>query len=170
MNSEPITENTKASKTEDFLTTKDAEDNFEEIAKIAKEEAESEEAVVEGATIAEEKEDAEPVITFEERWSQLLDNCKQKLGSLSDDDKDGQVRDLWTSINKYVTIMAVPKEILPKMRKTLWKMARRSSFTQAMTLILYALLTFLPRKSYRSFEAQQYFKKRLTRSSNADKL
>ena len=78
MNSEPITENTKASNTEDFLTTKDAEDTFEEIAKIAKEEAESEEAVVEGATIAEEKEDAEPVITFEERWSQLLDNCKQK--------------------------------------------------------------------------------------------
>ena len=166
MNSEPITENTKASKTEDLLTTKDAEDNFEEVAKIAAEETASEEAVVDEATTAEAKEDDEPVITFEERWAQLLDNCKQKLGSLSDDDKDGQVRELWTNINKYVTIMAVPKEIMPKMRKTLWKMARRSSFAQAMTLLLYALLTFLPRKSYRSFEAQQYFKKRLTRNSN----
>ena len=105
-------------------------------------------------------------ISFEERWTQLLDDCKQKLGSLSDDDKDGQIRDLWTRINKFVTIMAVPKAIMPKMRKTLWKMARRSSFSQAMTILLYCVLTFFPRRSYRSVEAQQYFKKRLTRNAN----
>ena len=105
-------------------------------------------------------------ISFEERWTQLLDDCKQTLGSLSDDDKDGQIRDLWTKINKFVTIMAVPKAIMPKMRKTLWKMARRSSFSQAMTILLYCVLTFFPRRSYRSVEAQQYFKKRLTRNAN----
>ena len=105
-------------------------------------------------------------ISFEERWAQLLDDCKQTLGSLSDDDKDGQIRDLWTRINKFVTIMAVPKAIMPKMRKTLWKMARRSSFSQAMTILLYCVLTFFPRRSYRSVEAQQYFKKRLTRNVN----
>ena len=105
-------------------------------------------------------------ISFEERWTQLLDDCKQTLGSLSDDDKDGQIRDLWTRINKFVTIMAVPKAIMPKMRKTLWKMARRSSFSQAMTILLYCVLTFFPRRSYRSVEAQQYFKKRLTRNAN----
>ena len=108
---------------------------------------------------------AEPdvFISFEERWTQLLDDCKQKLGSLSDDDKAGQICDLWTSINKYVTIMAVPKAIMPRMRKTLWKMAWRSSFSQCMTILLYCVLTFFPRRTYRSVEAQQYFKRRLTR-------
>ena len=110
--------------------------------------------------------DSSDSISFEERWTQLLDDCKQKLDSLSDNDKDGQIRDLWTSINKFVTIMAVPKAIMPKMRKTLWKMARRSSFSQARTLLLYTVLTFFPRRSYRSVEAQQYFKKRLTRNAN----
>ena len=155
MSTNPLNENSKATDPTEVITTQDAEDNFEEVAKIASEERTPNEVVAE-----------EPIITFEERWTQLLDNCKQKLNNLTDDDKDGQVRDLWTSINKYVTIMAVPKDIMPKMRKTLWKMARRSSFSQAMTILLYALLTFLPRRSYRSVEAQQYFKKRLTRIAN----
>jgi len=156
MSTNPLNENSKATDPTEVITTQDAEDNFEEVAKIASEES----------TPDEEVAAEEPVITFEERWAQLLDNCKQKLNNLTDNDKDGQVRDLWTSINKYVTIMAVPKDIMPKMRKTLWKMARRSSFSQAMTILLYALLTFLPRRSYRSVEAQQYFKKRLTRIAN----
>ena len=164
MSSNPISENTKTSETAEDKALKDAEDNFEEVSRIAAEETEPANASDE--TPVEPKEEEEPVVTFEERWTQLLDNCKQKLGNLSDDDKDGQVRDLWTSINKYVTIMAVPKEILPKARKVLFKMAFKSSFMQALTLIFYALLTFLPRKSYRSFEAQQYFKKRLTRNSD----
>ncbi|MBR5068550.1 MAG: hypothetical protein IKX25_04045 [Bacteroidales bacterium] len=155
MSTNPLNENSKATDPTEVITTQDAEDNFEEVAKIASEESTPNEVVAE-----------EPIITFEERWTQLLDNCKQKLNNLTDDDKDGQVRDLWTSINKYVTIMAVPKDIMPKMRKTLWKMARRSSFSQAMPLLLYTLLTFLPRRSYRSVEAQQYFKKRLTRIAN----
>jgi len=137
-------------------TKMDAKDNYDEVANIVADEVDSDE------TAKEE----EPVITFEERWMQLLDNCKQKLSNLDDNDKDGQVRDLWTSINKFVTIMAVPKEILPKARKTLLKMAGKSSFTQALTLIFYTLLTFLPRKAYRSWNAQQYFKKRLTRDKN----
>ena len=117
-------------------------------------------------SIDEKPKVAEPddFISFEERWTQLLDDCKQKLDSLSDDDKDGQIRDLWTKINKFVTIMAVPKAIKPRMRKTLWKMAWRSSFSQCMTILLYCLLTFFPRRSYRSVEAQQYFKQRLTRN------
>lgn len=110
--------------------------------------------------------DSDVFISFEDRWTQLLDECKQKLGNLSDDDKDGQIRDLWTNINRFVTIMAVPKSIMPKMRKTLWKMAWRSSFSQCMTILLYCVLTFFPRRSYRSVEAQQYFKKRLTRDAN----
>ena len=164
MSSNPISENTKTSETAEDKALKDAEDNFEEVSRIAAEETEPADAS--DVAPVEPKEEEEPVVTFEERWTQLLDNCKQKLGNLSDDDKDGQVRDLWTSINKYVTIMAVPKEILPKARKVLFKMAFKSSFMQALTLIFYALLTFLPRKSYRSFEAQQYFKKRLTRNSD----
>ena len=164
MSSNPIPENTKTSETAEDKALKDAEDNFEEVSRIAAEETEPADAS--DVAPVEPKEEEEPVVTFEERWTQLLDNCKQKLGNLSDDDKDGQVRDLWTSINKYVTIMAVPKEILPKARKVLFKMAFKSSFMQALTLIFYALLTFLPRKSYRSFEAQQYFKKRLTRNSD----
>ena len=164
MSSNPISENTKTSETAEDKALKDAEDNFEDVSRIVAEETEPADASDE--TLVEPKEEEEPVVTFEERWTQLLDNCKQKLGNLSDDDKDGQVRDLWTSINKYVTIMAVPKEILPKARKVLFKMAFKSSFMQALTLIFYALLTFLPRKSYRSFEAQQYFKKRLTRNSD----
>ena len=164
MSSNPISENTKTSETAEDKALKDAEDNFEEVSRIAAEETEPADASDEAPV--EPIEEEEPVVTFEERWTQLLDNCKQKLGNLSDDDKDGQVRDLWTSINKYVTIMAVPKEILPKARKVLFKMAFKSSFMQALTLIFYALLTFLPRKSYRSFEAQQYFKKRLTRNSD----
>lgn len=108
--------------------------------------------------------DSTEFISFEERWTQLLDDCKQKLDCLSDDDKDGQIRDLWTNINRFVTIMAVPKTIMPQMRKTLWKMVRHSSFSQARTLLLYTLLTFLPRRSYRSVEAQQFFKKRLGRN------
>ena len=61
---------------------------------------------------------AEPdvFISFEERWTQLLDDCKQKLGSLSDDDKDGQICDLWTSINKYVTIMPPARRKRPSSR------------------------------------------------------
>ena len=110
--------------------------------------------------------DSSEFIPFEERWTLLLDDCKQKLGNLSDDDKDGQIRDLWTNINRFVTIMAVPKTIMPKMRKTLWKMAWRSSFSQCMTILLYCVLTFFPRRSYRSVEAQQYFKQRLTRNGN----
>lgn len=164
MSSNPISENTKTSETAEDKALKDAEDNFEEVSRIAAEE--SEPADASDVAPVEPKEEEEPVVTFEERWTQLLDNCKQKLGNLSDDDKDGQVRDLWTSINKYVTIMAVPKDILPKARKVLFKMAFKSSFMQALTLIFYALLTFLPRKSYRSFEAQQYFKKRLSRNSD----
>ena len=110
--------------------------------------------------------DSTEFISFEERWMQLLEECKQKLGSLSDDDKDGQICDLWAKINKFVTIMAVPKVIMPKMRKTLWTMARRSSFSQARTILLYCVLTFFPRRSYRSVEAQQYFKKRLVRNGS----
>ena len=110
--------------------------------------------------------DANEFISFEERWTQLLDDCKQTLGSLGDEDKDGQIRDLWTRINKFVTIMAVPKAIMPRMRKTLWKMAWRSSFSQCMTILLYCALTFFPRRSYRSVEAQQYFKKRLARNGS----
>ena len=119
-------------------------------------------------SINEKPKASEPdvFISFEERWTQLLDDCKQELGSLIDDDKDGQICDLWTSINKYVTIMAVPKAIMPRMRKTLWKMARRSSFSQCMTILLYCVLTFFPRRSYRSVEAQQYFKQRLTRNGS----
>lgn len=164
MSSNPISEHTKPTETPEVEALRDAEDNFEEVSRIAAEEAEPDDASEEVPAVPKEEE--EPVVTFEERWTQLLDNCKQKLGNLSDEDKDGQVRDLWTSINKYVTIMAVPKEILPKARKVLFKMAFKSSFMQAMTLIFYALLTFLPRKSYRSFEAQQYFKKRLSRNSD----
>lgn len=119
-------------------------------------------------SINEKPKAAEPdvFISFEERWTQLLDDCKQKLGSLSDDDKDGQIRDLWTNINRFVTIMAVPKAIMPRMRKILWKMALRSSFSQCMTILLYCVLTFFPRRSYRSVEAQQYFKRRLTRNGS----
>ena len=119
-------------------------------------------------SINEKPKAAEPdvFISFEERWTQLLDDCKQKLGSLSDDDKDGQIRDLWTNINRFVTIMAVPKAIMPRMRKTLWKMAWRSSFSQCMTILLYCVLTFFPRRSYLSVEAQQYFKRRLTRNGS----
>lgn len=119
-------------------------------------------------SIDENPKVAEPegFISFEERWTQLLDDCKQRLGNLNDDDKDGQIRDLWTNINRFVTIMAVPKSIMPKMRKTLWKMVRQSSFSQARTLLLYTLLTFLPRRSYRSVEAQQFFKRRLGRNSS----
>jgi len=119
-------------------------------------------------SIDEKPKVAEPegFISFEERWTQLLDDCKQRLGNLNDDDKDGQIRDLWANINRFVTIMAVPKSIMPKMRKTLWKMVRQSSFSQARTLLLYTLLTFLPRRSYRSVEAQQFFKRRLGRNSS----
>ena len=119
-------------------------------------------------SINEKPKASEPdvFISFEERWTQLLDDCKQKLGSLSDDDKDGQIRELWTNINRFVTIMAVPKTIMPKMRKTLLKMAWRSSFSQCMTILLYCVLTFFPRRSYRSVEAQQYFKRRLTRNGS----
>ena len=119
-------------------------------------------------SIDEKPKVAEPegFISFEERWTQLLDECKQKLGNLNDDDKDGQIRDLWTNINRFVTIMAVPKAIMPRMRKTLWKMAWRSSFSQCMTILLYCVLTFFPRRSYRSVEAQQYFKQRLTRNGS----
>jgi len=117
-------------------------------------------------SIDEKPKEPDVFISFEERWTQLLDECKQKLGNLNDDDKDGQIRDLWTNINRFVTIMAVPKSIMPKMRKTLWKMVRQSSFSQARTLLLYTLLTFLPRRSYRSVEAQQFFKRRLGRNSS----
>ena len=119
-------------------------------------------------SINEKPKASEPdvFISFEERWTQLLDDCKQKLGSLSDDDKDGQIRDLWTNINRFVTIMAVPKAIMPRMRKTLWKMALRSSFSQCMTILLYCVLTFFPRRSYRSVAAPQYFKRRLTRNGS----
>ncbi len=164
---EEIKKGTKASPLD---AEKDAIDNYEEVAKIAEEEVSPEKVTteedIENETAAEEEE---PFIPFEERWSQLLDNCKQKLSNLDAEDKDGQVRDLWTSINRFVTIMAVPKEILPRARKTLLKMASKSSFKQAITLVFYALLTFLPRKAYRSWNAQQYFKKRLTRNSISDK-
>lgn len=141
---------------------KEAKDNYEEVAIIAAEGAETK-----NGSGLETTQEEEPVIPFEERWAHLLDNCKQKLSNLDDDDRDGQVRDLWTSINKYVAIMAVPKEILPKARKVLLKMARKSSFGQAITIIFYALLTYLPRKAYRSWDAQQYFKKRLARKNTS---
>jgi len=147
---------------------RDAKDDYEVVARIAEEEIAYERVEKEEDPLPKTDTEEEPFIPFEERWSQLLDTCKQKLNNLDDDDKDGQVRDLWTSINKYVTIMAVPKEILPRARKTLLKMARKSSFKQAITIIFYALLTFLPRKAYRSWNAQQYFKKKLSRN-NTDK-
>jgi len=101
-------------------------------------------------------------ITFEERWRNLLSSCSQKLKTLtSADDKDALVRDLWVDVNKFVTIMAVPKEVRSKMRKTLWQMARKSSWKQAGTIVLYLLFTFLPRRSYRNLGTQRWFKERL---------
>lgn len=101
-------------------------------------------------------------ISFEERWKQLLDDCAEKLDMLShDDDRDAKVKALWTDINRLVTIMAVPQGVMPRMRKTLWKMAFRSSWGQACSIAMYWLYTFFPRRVYRNADAQRWFKERL---------
>jgi len=101
-------------------------------------------------------------LTFEERWKNLLSNSVQKLKTLTNaNDKDAQVRELWCDVNRFVTIMAVPKEVRSSMRKTLWKMARKSSWKQAGTIVLYLLFTFLPRRFYRNVNTQRWFKDRL---------
>lgn len=101
-------------------------------------------------------------ISFEERWKTLLKESNEKLNIIGNiKDKDSQIRNLWVALNKYVTIMAVPKEVLSPMRKTLWQMARRSSWKQAGTIILYLLFTFLPRHTYRNTETQRWFKRKL---------
>lgn len=101
-------------------------------------------------------------ITFEERWRDLLKESNEKLHSLSaNGDKDSQIRNLWIALNKYVSIMAVPQGVRSSLRKTLWQMARRSSWKQAGTILLYLLFTFLPRHTYRNTDTQRWFKKRL---------
>lgn len=101
-------------------------------------------------------------ISFEERWWDLLKESNEKLHSLSTtEDKDSQIRNLWTALNKYVSIMAIPIGVLSPMRKTLWQMARRSSWRQAGLILLYLLFTFLPRHTYRNTDTQRWFKKRL---------
>lgn len=104
--------------------------------------------------------------SFEERWRQLLDNTRTGLKNLDKENRDNQIRNLWTDINKYVTIMAVPKEVLPKARKTLMKMAWKSSFAMSLPIFLYALMTYLPRKWYRNVETQHWFKQRLGNKNN----
>lgn len=104
-------------------------------------------------------------LTFEERWKLLLSSSVEKLKTLTDaDGKDAQIRELWTDVNRFVTIMAIPKEVRSSMRKTLWKMARKSSWKQAGTIVLYLLFTFLPRRFYRNVNTQHWFKERLGRS------
>lgn len=113
------------------------------------------------------QETAEPVMSFEERWSLLLNDCRQTLLSLAKTpERDSQVRDLWTQLNKFVTIMAIPDGVKSSLRSTLWKMARKSSFRQSIVLCFYALLTFLPRRTYRNIDAQRWFKQRLTNPKN----
>lgn len=116
---------------------------------------------------ADNQEAAEPVMSFEERWSHLLNDCRQTLLSLAKTpERDSQVRDLWTQLNKFVTIMAIPDGVKSSLRSTLWKMARKSSFRQSIVLCFYALLTFLPRRTYRNIDAQRWFKQRLANPKN----
>lgn len=113
------------------------------------------------------RESVEPEMSFEERWSHLLDDCRQTLLALAKTpDRDSQVRDLWTQLNKFVTIMAIPDGVKSSLRSTLWQMARKSSFKQSVTLCFYALLTFLPRHTYRNIDTQKWFKQRLTNPKN----
>lgn len=101
-------------------------------------------------------------ISFEERWRTLLKESNDKLETIgAAEDKDSQIRNLWIAINKFVTIMAVPNGVLSPMRKTLWQMARHSSWRQARTIILYLIFTFLPRHVYRNTGTQRWFKRML---------
>lgn len=100
-------------------------------------------------------------ITFEERWQRLLDETKEGLRDLNKANREEQIRCLWKNINRYVTIMAVPKEILPKARKTLLKMAWKAPLALMFPVGLYALMTFLPRNWYRNTNTQQWFKRRI---------
>lgn len=100
-------------------------------------------------------------ISFEERWQRLLIETKKDLQNLNAANKEVQIRSLWKNINRYVTIMAVPKAIMPKMRRTLLKMAWKAPLTLMFPLGLYALMTFLPRNWYRNIDTQNWFKRRL---------
>lgn len=100
-------------------------------------------------------------ISFEERWQRLLDETKEELKTLDTANKDAQIRSLWKNINRYVTIMAVPKAIMPKMRKALLKMAWKAPLSLLFPLGLYALMTYCPRNWYRNTSTQQWFKRRL---------
>ena len=106
-------------------------------------------------------EQEEENIPFEERWRRLLDDCDEKLKDLRKENRDYGVRDMWTQINRFVTIMAVPKSVMWRMRRTLCRMAWRSSWSQGWTVLQYMLMTFLPRPYYRNVTTQQWFKQRL---------
>lgn len=103
-------------------------------------------------------------ISFEERWQRLLDETKDTLQRLNNENRDLQIRCLWKNINRYVTIMAVPREILPKARNILLKMAWKAPLSLMLPLGLYALMTFLPRNWYRNTSAQQWFKRRIEKN------
>lgn len=100
-------------------------------------------------------------ISFEERWQRLLDETKVDSQNLNTANKDAQIRILWKNINRYVTIMAVPKAIMPKMRKALLNMAWKAPLYLSFPLGLYALMTYCPRNWYRNTNTQQWFKRRL---------
>ena len=100
-------------------------------------------------------------IPFEQRWSQLLEETRARLTHLDKDDKEGQIRSLWTDINRFVTIMAVPKQVMPQARKTLARMACKAPLKLTVPLLIYALMMLLPRRWYRNVSAQHWFKQRL---------
>jgi len=100
-------------------------------------------------------------ISFEERWLRLLDGTKEGLKNLDQNNKAVEIIGFWKDINRYVTIMAVPKDVLPKARKVLLKMAWKAPWFMKFPLSLYALMTFLPRNWYRNVNTQGWFKKRL---------
>jgi len=102
-------------------------------------------------------------ITFEQRWEQLLIETREQLTHLNQQQRSVEICGLWTAINKYVTIMAVPKTVLPKARRTLMQLVLKAPFSLKGSLLLYTLMTFLPRNWYRNAKTQRWFKQRLTK-------
>lgn len=103
----------------------------------------------------------EEYIPFEQRWMLLLDETRRQLKTLDKSNKTGHIKELWTSINKFVSIMAVPKEVMPKARRTLLKMACKAPWGLMCPIFLYAMMLFLPRNWYRNVSTQHWFKQRL---------
>lgn len=99
-------------------------------------------------------------VSEHERWDRISTLCSVMLEKRSDssDELKDEICSIWSIINDQIKSITVPPDCLPGIRKTLLKIARKAPLREAMQLLAYTSMLYLPSAKYRRILATKFYR------------